>query len=75
MMIQDEADEMLSRGFKDQIYDVYRYLPPELQVTIGKLIVWAQMIVIPFFLSSVFYLVRKLHLYFQNISNLPPTSV
>jgi hypothetical protein len=24
---------MLSRGFKDQIYDVYRYLPPELQVT------------------------------------------
>jgi len=35
VMIQDEADEMLSRGFKDQIYDVYRYLPPELQVTIG----------------------------------------
>jgi hypothetical protein len=33
--IQDEADEMLSRGFKDQIYDVYRYLPPELQVTTG----------------------------------------
>ncbi|KAE8798281.1 DEAD-box ATP-dependent RNA helicase 34 [Hordeum vulgare] len=27
----DDADEMLSRGFKDQIYDVYRYLPPELQ--------------------------------------------
>lgn len=30
--IQDESDEMLSRGFKDQIYDVYRYLPPDLQV-------------------------------------------
>jgi len=29
---QDESDEMLSRGFKDQIYDLYRYLPPELQV-------------------------------------------
>ncbi|KAK1321815.1 hypothetical protein QJS10_CPA03g02574 [Acorus calamus] len=29
---RDESDEMLSRGFKDQIYDVYRYLPPELQV-------------------------------------------
>ncbi|GKE73863.1 coatomer subunit zeta-1-like protein, partial [Tanacetum coccineum] len=27
----DESDEMLSRGFKDQIYDVYRYLPLELQ--------------------------------------------
>ncbi|KAK3429698.1 hypothetical protein EUGRSUZ_E01185 [Eucalyptus grandis] len=26
------TDEMLSRGFKDQIYDVYRFLPPELQV-------------------------------------------
>ncbi|XVE85790.1 hypothetical protein DITRI_Ditri17bG0119500 [Diplodiscus trichospermus] len=28
----DEADEMLSGGFKDQIYDVYRHLRPELQV-------------------------------------------
>ena len=26
---------MLSRGFKDQIYDVYRYLPPDLQVGMG----------------------------------------
>lgn len=24
MLILDEADEMLSKGFKDQIYDVYR---------------------------------------------------
>ncbi|KAL0372011.1 UNVERIFIED_CONTAM: Eukaryotic initiation factor 4A-3 [Sesamum calycinum] len=31
---KDESDEMLSRGFKDQIYDVYRYLPPELQVVL-----------------------------------------
>ena len=23
---------MLSKGFKEQIYDVYRYLPPETQV-------------------------------------------
>ncbi|GAB2295926.1 hypothetical protein Dimus_030074 [Dionaea muscipula] len=30
--VHDESDEMLSRGFKDQIYDDYRYLPPELQV-------------------------------------------
>ncbi|XP_062220845.1 eukaryotic initiation factor 4A-III homolog A [Phragmites australis] len=34
LLILDEADEMLSRGFKDQIYDVYRYLPPELQVVL-----------------------------------------
>jgi translation initiation factor 4A len=28
----DEADEMLSRGFKDQIYEVFRYMPPTVQV-------------------------------------------
>ena len=39
--MQDEADEMLSRGFKDQIYDVYRYLPPELQVTLGPYVLSA----------------------------------
>jgi ATP-dependent RNA helicase len=25
---------MLSKGFKEQIYDVYRYLPPETQVVL-----------------------------------------
>merc|ERR1719238_4314 len=28
----DEADEMLSRGFKDQIYDIFQYLPANVQV-------------------------------------------
>jgi len=28
----DEADEMLSRGFKDQIYDIFKGLPPNVQV-------------------------------------------
>lgn len=32
MFVLDEADEMLSRGFKDQIYDVFKYLPAEVQV-------------------------------------------
>ena len=32
LLILDESDEMLSRGFKEQIYDVYRYLPPDIQV-------------------------------------------
>jgi len=27
MLVLDEADEMLGRGFKEQIYDIYRYLP------------------------------------------------
>merc|ERR1711934_763759 len=30
--VLDEADEMLSRGFKDQIYDVFRFLNQEIQV-------------------------------------------
>merc|ERR1719357_2517844 len=34
MFVLDEADEMLSRGFKDQIYDVFRYLPSEVQVVL-----------------------------------------
>mmetsp|Transcript_3614 Transcript_3614/g.8002 ORF Transcript_3614/g.8002 Transcript_3614/m.8002 type:complete len:414 (+) Transcript_3614:117-1358(+) len=28
----DEADEMLSRGFKDQIYDIFKFLPESVQV-------------------------------------------
>jgi translation initiation factor 4A len=30
----DEADEMLSRGFKDQIYDVFKFLPETVQVAL-----------------------------------------
>ncbi|GAM21646.1 hypothetical protein SAMD00019534_048210 [Acytostelium subglobosum LB1] len=32
MFVLDEADEMLSRGFKDQIYEIFRLLPPSIQV-------------------------------------------
>jgi ATP-dependent RNA helicase len=32
MLIMDEADEMLSLGFKEQIYEIYRYLPPNTQI-------------------------------------------
>lgn len=34
MLVLDEADELLNRGFMDQIYDVYRYLPPQTQVVV-----------------------------------------
>jgi len=30
--VLDEADEMLSRGFKDQIYDIFQFLPEKVQV-------------------------------------------
>lgn len=32
MLVLDEADEMLNKGFKEQLYDIYRYLPPGAQV-------------------------------------------
>lgn len=34
IFVLDEADEMLNQGFKDQIYDIYRFLPSEVQVVL-----------------------------------------
>ncbi|KAJ3385102.1 translation initiation factor eIF4A [Lobulomyces angularis] len=34
MFVLDEADEMLSRGFKDQIYEIFRLLPTTTQVVL-----------------------------------------
>lgn len=34
MLILDEADEMLSKGFKEQMYDIFRYLPPGTQIVV-----------------------------------------
>jgi translation initiation factor 4A len=32
MFVLDDADEMLSRGFKEQIYDVFTTMPQNIQV-------------------------------------------
>lgn len=40
MFVLDEADEMLSRGFKDQIYDVFRKMPSNIQVFKTGLLNW-----------------------------------
>jgi translation initiation factor 4A len=34
LLVLDEADEMLSRGFKDQIYDCFQALPGDVQVAL-----------------------------------------
>jgi len=34
IFVLDEADEMLSRGFKEQIYDVFKSLPNDVQVVL-----------------------------------------
>lgn len=38
MFVLDEADEMLSRGFKEQIYDVFKCMPNDVQVSSVSLI-------------------------------------
>jgi len=34
MFVLDESDEMLSRGFKDQIYDIFRHMESNVQVVL-----------------------------------------
>lgn len=34
LLVLDEADEMLSCGFKEQIYDAFQYMPSDIQVTL-----------------------------------------
>ena len=34
LFVLDEADEMLSKGFQDQIYDVFRFVPEDVQVAV-----------------------------------------
>jgi len=36
MFVLDEADEMLSRGFKDQIYEVFSSMPANVQVVLSS---------------------------------------
>jgi hypothetical protein len=38
VFVLDEAVEMLSHGFKDQIYDIFQLLPPKLQVGLNCVI-------------------------------------
>lgn len=34
MFVLDEADEMLSRGFRDQIYELFREMPDNVQAVL-----------------------------------------
>ena len=34
IIILDEADEMLSQGFKEQVYNIFQYLPKDIQVAL-----------------------------------------
>lgn len=34
ILVMDEADEMLSSGFKDQVYNIFQFMPSTIQVTL-----------------------------------------
>lgn len=34
LFVLDEADEMLSKGFKDQIYNIFQYLPKDIHIAL-----------------------------------------
>jgi len=34
LLILDEADELLSFGFKDQVYNIFQFMPPKIQVAL-----------------------------------------
>jgi superfamily II DNA/RNA helicase len=58
MLVIDEADEMLGRGFKEQIYDIYRYLPPKTQVFVFNVVAsFMLFIIIKSVLLSLFLLI------------------
>ncbi|CAD49261.1 putative eukaryotic initiation factor [Plasmodium gaboni] len=35
-LVIDEADEMLNKGFKEQVYDIYRFLSPNTQIILSS---------------------------------------
>jgi translation initiation factor 4A len=69
MFVLDEADEMLSRGFKDQIYDVFRLLPNDMQVILLSATMPAEVLEVTkrFMRNPVNILVRKEELTLEGI--------
>lgn len=69
MFVLDEADEMLSRGFKDQIYDVFKLLPSDTQVILLSATMPAEVLEVTkrFMREPVNILVRKEELTLEGI--------
>lgn len=69
MFVLDEADEMLSRGFKDQIYDVFKHLPSDMQVILLSATMPAEVLEVTkkFMRSPINILVRKEELTLEGI--------
>ncbi|KJH52606.1 eukaryotic initiation factor 4A-III [Dictyocaulus viviparus] len=69
MFVLDEADEMLSRGFKDQIYEVFKRLPNEVQVVLLSATMPADVLDVTnrFMRNSIRILVKKEELTLEGI--------
>jgi len=69
MLVIDEADEMLSRGFKDQIYAIFKLLPEELQVCLFSATMPPEVLEITdkFMRNSIRILVKKEELTLEGI--------
>jgi len=61
LLILDEADEMLSRGFKDQIYECFQFLSQKVQVALFSATMPNEILEIAekFMRNAVFILVKK----------------
>ena len=69
--ILDEADEMLSRGFKDQIYEIFQYIPESSQVCLfsATMPIAALEMTNKFMNNPTKILVKKEQLGFLNVGN------
>ena len=67
--IMDEADEMLSRGFKDQIYEIFQYIPKESQICLFSATMPAQALELTkkFMMNPLRILVKKEQLTLEGI--------
>lgn len=70
VFVLDEADEMLSHGFKDQVYDIFRKLPPNVQVCLFSATMPPEMLDLTkkFMRDPVRILVKKEELTLEGIS-------
>lgn len=69
MFVLDEADEMLSRGFKDQIHDLFKSIPSDTQVVLLSATMPADVLEVTkkFMLDPIQILIKKEELTLEGI--------
>lgn len=69
MFVLDEADEMLSRGFKDQIHSLFQSIPHDVQVVLLSATMPTDVLEVTkkFMLNSIQILIKKEELTLEGI--------